>query len=108
MSWMIGVDVGGTFTDFFAFEEQTDRIVLHKVASTPGNPAEAVILGLHELSSRHGIDLVGAGSGHADQRRRDGERAMPQGLEKQITPGSNRTEPMKPLRQQPAADGARP
>src|SRR5882757_834699 len=57
MSWMIGVDVGGTFTDFFAFEETSERIVLHKVASTPGNSAEAVILGLHELSSRHGIEL---------------------------------------------------
>src|SRR3954471_18760469 len=58
MSWMVGVDVGGTFTDFFAFEEQTDRIVLYKVPSTPGNPADAVIAGLRELASRHGIDLA--------------------------------------------------
>jgi N-methylhydantoinase A/oxoprolinase/acetone carboxylase beta subunit len=26
MSWMIGVDVGGTFTDFFAFDDATNRI----------------------------------------------------------------------------------
>ncbi len=58
MSWMIGVDVGGTFTDFFAFDDSTDRIVLHKVASTPANPAAAVIAGLRELSRRHGIDLA--------------------------------------------------
>ena len=58
MGWMIGVDVGGTFTDFFAFDDTTDRIVLHKVASTPANPAEAVIAGLRELGSRHGIDLA--------------------------------------------------
>src|SRR5215213_5922413 len=57
MAWMIGVDVGGTFTDFFAFDDTDDRIVLHKVASTPGNPAGAVISGLHELGARHGIDL---------------------------------------------------
>src|SRR6266540_358848 len=57
MAWMIGVDVGGTFTDFFAFEDLTERIVLHKVPSTPGNPAQAVIRGLRELSNRHGIDL---------------------------------------------------
>ena len=57
MSWMIGVDVGGTFTDFFAFDGATDRIVLHKVPSTPGNPALAVISGLRELASRHGVDL---------------------------------------------------
>ena len=54
---MIGVDVGGTFTDFFAFEDPGDRIVLHKVASTPHNPAEAVISGLRELGAQHGIDL---------------------------------------------------
>ena len=54
---MIGVDVGGTFTDFFSFDDATDRIILHKVPSTPGNPAQAVISGLRELSSRHGIDL---------------------------------------------------
>src|ERR1700704_6071147 len=57
MAWMIGVDVGGTFTDFFAFDDADDRIVLHKVASTPGNPALAVIAGLREVSERHGIDL---------------------------------------------------
>jgi N-methylhydantoinase A len=57
MSWMVGVDVGGTFTDFFAFDDSADRIVLHKVTSTPGNPADAVIAGLHELTSLHGIDL---------------------------------------------------
>ena len=57
MAWMIGVDVGGTFTDFFAFDDTTDRIVLHKVPSTPANPALAVISGLRELGARHGIDL---------------------------------------------------
>jgi N-methylhydantoinase A len=54
---MIGVDVGGTFTDFFAFQDTTNRIVLHKVPSTPGDPAQAVILGLRELGIRHGIEL---------------------------------------------------
>ena len=58
MAWMIGVDVGGTFTDFFAFDDTTDRIVLHKVPSTPANPALAVISGLREFSARHGIDLA--------------------------------------------------
>ena len=57
MSWMIGVDVGGTFTDFFSFDDATDRIVLHKVPSTPGNPAQAVISGLRELGTRYGIPL---------------------------------------------------
>src|SRR6476659_4787511 len=58
MAWMIGVDVGGTFTDFFAFDDATGRIILHKVPSTPGTPAEAIIAGLRELESRHGIVLA--------------------------------------------------
>src|SRR5436309_529557 len=57
MAWLIGVDVGGTFTDFFAFDDTDDRIVLHKVPSTPANPAQAVSAGLRELASR-GIDLA--------------------------------------------------
>src|SRR5437764_11265294 len=57
MAWMIGVDVGGTFTDFFAFDDADDHIVLHKVASTPANPAQAVLAGLRELGARQGIDL---------------------------------------------------
>ena len=58
MAWMVGVDVGGTFTDFFAFDTTTDRVVLHKVPSTPAKPAQAVIAGLRELARRHGIDLT--------------------------------------------------
>ena len=57
MSWMIGVDVGGTFTDFFAFNDATEQIVVHKVPSTPTNPAQAVIAGLHELANRHAVVL---------------------------------------------------
>src|SRR2546429_404230 len=58
MAWMIGVDVGGTFTDFFAFDDADDHILLHKVASTPANPAQAVIAGLRELGATHGIELA--------------------------------------------------
>lgn len=57
MAWMIGVDVGGTFTDFFAFDDETDRVVLHKVSSTPSNPARAILDGLGELSRLHGVDI---------------------------------------------------
>jgi N-methylhydantoinase A len=57
MAWMIGVDIGGTFTDFFAFETTTDKVILHKVPSTPANPAQAVIAGLDDLATRHDIEL---------------------------------------------------
>ena len=55
MSWLIGVDVGGTFTDFFALDEGRGEAFVHKVPSTPRNPAEAISSGLAELVSEHDV-----------------------------------------------------
>ena len=33
--WVVGVDVGGTFTDFYAFDRTTGAVRLHKTPSTP-------------------------------------------------------------------------
>lgn len=57
MSWLIGVDVGGTFTDLFAFEPSSRRTHVHKVPSTPADPSEAIVLGLEGLRDRYGVDL---------------------------------------------------
>ena len=43
----IGVDTGGTFTDFVVREVGGERI--HKVLSTPDDPARAVLTGLAEI-----------------------------------------------------------
>ncbi len=56
MSWMIGVDVGGTFTDFYAFEVAAGTVHLFKCPSTPDNPARAIIEGLAELCAANGIE----------------------------------------------------
>ena len=53
----IGVDVGGTFTDFYVLDETSGAILTGKRPSTPDNPARAIIEGLQSLASRHGIDL---------------------------------------------------
>lgn len=58
MSWIIGVDVGGTFTDFFAYDEKAGTSRFWKRPSTPSNPAEAIIDGLLELSKVHGVPLA--------------------------------------------------
>lgn len=58
MSWIIGVDVGGTFTDFFAFREEDGATRKWKRPSTPANPAEAIIAGLKELCTAHDIPLA--------------------------------------------------
>lgn len=42
----IGVDVGGTFTDFVVFDEVTNSLSTRKVPSTPKDPAQAVLTGL--------------------------------------------------------------
>ncbi len=57
MGWTIGVDVGGTFTDFYAFEADSGAVRVHKTPSTPDNPARAVIDGVNAMAARHGIDL---------------------------------------------------
>lgn len=57
MSWIVGVDVGGTFTDFFAFEGGSGQVRTWKRPSTPANPAEAIIEGLREMAKAHGIPL---------------------------------------------------
>ncbi len=44
----LGVDTGGTFTDFVLSDGH--RLRLHKVLSTPDNPAAAIVQGIHELS----------------------------------------------------------
>ena len=53
----IGVDVGGTFTDFYVLDETSGAVLTGKRPSTPDNPARAIIEGLQALASRHGIDL---------------------------------------------------
>ncbi|MBT6274413.1 MAG: hydantoinase/oxoprolinase family protein, partial [Chromatiales bacterium] len=56
MGWLVGVDVGGTFTDFYALDEASGREALHKTPSTPSNPAEAILEGLAALCAQHDID----------------------------------------------------
>ncbi|MER8524456.1 hydantoinase/oxoprolinase family protein [Mesorhizobium sp. M1076] len=56
MSWVVGVDVGGTFTDFYLFNKGTKEVLVHKVPSTPDDPSRAVVGGLAEIFARHGLD----------------------------------------------------
>jgi N-methylhydantoinase A len=45
----IGVDIGGTFTDFVVYHPRTGRLESFKVLSTPDNPARAVLDGLKKI-----------------------------------------------------------
>ena len=44
---VLGVDTGGTFTDFVLFDGK--ELKVHKVVSTPHNPAEAILDGIRSL-----------------------------------------------------------
>ena len=46
----IGIDVGGTFTDFVVADDATDELLPHKSASTPHDPSEGVLRGLGEIA----------------------------------------------------------
>jgi len=45
---LIGIDTGGTFTDFVVFDGRGLRV--HKVLSTPAAPDEAIVQGISELA----------------------------------------------------------
>lgn len=59
MTWRVGVDTGGTFTDVCLYHEQTHEIVVGKISSTPDNPGSAVRDGVRRLVGES------AGSGDA-------------------------------------------
>jgi 5-oxoprolinase (ATP-hydrolysing) len=44
--FLVGIDIGGTFTDFVIFDPATGELRTFKLLSTPDNPARAVLSGL--------------------------------------------------------------
>jgi N-methylhydantoinase A len=44
--YRVAVDVGGTFTDIFVFEEESGRISVTKVPSVPDDPARGILAGI--------------------------------------------------------------
>ena len=55
MSWRIGVDIGGTFTDVALVEEASGRIGVAKVPTTPADPADGVLRALDVAMRRHAV-----------------------------------------------------
>lgn len=52
---VVGVDIGGTFTDFMLYDTESRSVHVHKVRSTPHDPGRAMISGLIELCSLAGV-----------------------------------------------------
>ena len=57
--YRVAVDIGGTFTDFVIQDVETGHSESHKVPSTAGDAASAVLGGVHDLvGSDLGIELL--------------------------------------------------
>ncbi len=61
MAWRIGVDSGGTFTDLCLFDDESGRVEVWKVPSTPDDPSRGIADGVAESVGRVGatFDQVG-------------------------------------------------
>lgn len=57
---VVGVDTGGTFTDFVVLDGE--RIVVHKELSTPDDPTRAILRGLEALGVHDRLELLVHGS----------------------------------------------
>ena len=56
MSYRLGVDVGGTFTDLLLVDEDTGRTWRAKTPSTPADQSEGVMSGLTKVCASAGIE----------------------------------------------------
>jgi len=54
----IGVDIGGTFTDFSLSDSTAGRLSIHKTLTTPDDPSRAVIEGTVALVEEPGVALA--------------------------------------------------
>jgi len=54
---VVGIDVGGTFTDIIVRDERRSDFLVDKVSSTPGDLSVAVTDAFRRLRDRHGVDL---------------------------------------------------
>jgi N-methylhydantoinase A len=52
----VGVDIGGTFTDFMLYDTESGAVHVHKVRSTPDDPGRAMVSGLVELCDEAGVE----------------------------------------------------
>ncbi len=78
MSYRIGVDIGGTFTDFALIDDETGAIAIHKQLTTPRDPSQAVLEGIDALLERRDVaiaDVIRRDPRH-DARDERGHRAQ--------------------------------
>ena len=55
MAHRLGVDVGGTFTDLLLVHDETGNLHRVKTPSTPGDPAQGVLVGVRRICEESGV-----------------------------------------------------
>lgn len=55
MGYRLGIDIGGTFTDFALVDDETGELAIHKQLTTPADPSLAVLEGTETLLRRRGV-----------------------------------------------------
>jgi len=56
MTFRLGIDIGGTFTDFCMLNEESGETLIAKMPSTPSHPSRAVTNGLRYMAEQHHVD----------------------------------------------------
>ncbi|MBG02923.1 MAG: hypothetical protein CMM59_02465 [Rhodospirillaceae bacterium] len=57
MAWRIGVDIGGTFTDFALLDANGRKLAIHKQLTTPSDPSRAVIEGVGAILAANNVAI---------------------------------------------------
>lgn len=55
MTYRLGVDVGGTFTDLLLFDQNSGAFWRHKTPSTPHDSSEGILTGVKAITAQAGI-----------------------------------------------------
>ena len=58
-AFKLGIDVGGTFTDFVLLSEAEGHMAIGKTLTTPADPSQAVIDGSQNILKRNGVAFEG-------------------------------------------------
>lgn len=62
MTYRIGVDIGGTFTDFAMIDESSGELYFDKILTTPKDPSVAVLDGLRRMIAAQKVPIAGISS----------------------------------------------